>query len=134
MTDDLSSVADDFFVNLNLQTAMALPNSRETVLHFCEAVQKQFGPMRSFFQREQERLREMAESLGGELLDNIETVIKEYGRENGFTLIIKKEEGPVQGRDWDELRSYVSRKSVMYYSANIDLTNKVVEILNKRYK
>ena len=41
-----------FPINLNLQTAMDLPNSRETVLHFCEAVQKQFSEMTSFYQRE----------------------------------------------------------------------------------
>ena len=49
---DFNSVADDFFVNLNLQTTLALPNSRETVLHFFEAVRKQFPEMTSFFQRE----------------------------------------------------------------------------------
>ena len=76
----------------------------------------------------------MAEKLGGDLLDNIEEVIKKYGRQNGFTLIIKKEEVPLQGRDWQELRSYVSRKAVMYYAANIDLTEKIVEILNRDFK
>ena len=45
-------VADDFFVNTNIQTTLALPSSRETVLHFFEAVQKEFSQMTSFFQRE----------------------------------------------------------------------------------
>lgn len=49
---DFSAVADDYFVNLNLQTALTLPNSRETILHFCEAVQKEFGDMSSFYQRD----------------------------------------------------------------------------------
>ncbi len=49
---DFSTVADDFFVNLNLETALALPKNRETVLHFCEAVQKEFSSMTGFFQRE----------------------------------------------------------------------------------
>lgn len=49
---DLSSAADDFFVNLNVQTTMALPDSRETVLHFFEAVQKEFSSMAGFFQRD----------------------------------------------------------------------------------
>ena len=92
------------------------------------------GDLKSFFEREQERLKSMAEKLGGDLLDNIEEVIKKYGRQNGFTLIIKKEEVPLQGRDWQELRSYVSRKAVMYYAANIDLTEKIVEILNRDFK
>ncbi len=52
MRFDFGNVADDFFVNLNLQTTLALPNSRETVLHFCEAVQKEFPEMTCFYQRE----------------------------------------------------------------------------------
>jgi len=52
MSHEFSSVADDFFVNMNLQTTLALPQGRETVLHFFEAVQKQFAEMTNFFQRD----------------------------------------------------------------------------------
>lgn len=90
--------------------------------------------MKSFLHTEQNRLKEMAEKLGGELLNNIEAVIKNYGRKAGYTLIIKKEEMPVQNQDWMQLRNYVSRKSVMYYSADIDLTSKIVKELNENYK
>ena len=49
---DFTSAADDFFVNLDLQTTLALPDSRETILQFCEAVQKKFQGMASFYQRD----------------------------------------------------------------------------------
>ena len=52
MDVDLLNLTDDFFVNLNLQTTLPLPRSRETVLQFYEAVQKHFPEMRSFYQRE----------------------------------------------------------------------------------
>jgi hypothetical protein len=52
MDADFNSIADDFFVNLNLQTTLPLPRNRETVLHFFEAVRKQFPEMTSFYQRE----------------------------------------------------------------------------------
>jgi hypothetical protein len=52
MDADLQSVADDFFVNLNLQTTLPLPKHRETVLQFCETVQKRFVGMTSFYQRD----------------------------------------------------------------------------------
>lgn len=52
MAMDFSNVADDFFVNVNLQTSLHLPDSRETVLHFCENVQKEFRSMTSLYQRE----------------------------------------------------------------------------------
>ena len=49
---DFNGAANDFFVNLSLQTTLALPSSREAILHFCEAVQKEFHEMTSFYQRE----------------------------------------------------------------------------------
>lgn len=49
---EFGTVADDFFVNLNLQTTLALPSARETVLLFCEAVQKEFRGMTSFYRRD----------------------------------------------------------------------------------
>jgi hypothetical protein len=52
MAIDFRNAADDFFVNLSLQTTLALPDSRETILHFCEAVRKEFPEMTSFYQRE----------------------------------------------------------------------------------
>lgn len=52
MDADLLNLTDDFFVNLNLQTTLPLPRSRETVLQFYESVQKHFPDMRSFYQRE----------------------------------------------------------------------------------
>lgn len=52
MKNDFRNIADEFFVNLNLQTTLSLPDSRETILHFCEAVQKEFPSMTSFYRRE----------------------------------------------------------------------------------
>lgn len=47
-----STLADDFYCNMNLSTEMQLPSGRETVLSFLERVQKSFPSMRNFFQRE----------------------------------------------------------------------------------
>lgn len=52
MTCEFGTAADDFFMNVNLQTTLALPSGRETILQFCEAVQKEFRSMTSFYQRE----------------------------------------------------------------------------------
>ena len=49
---EFSSIADDFFVNCNVGTNLPLPTTRETVLHFCEAVQKEFTDMTSFYARD----------------------------------------------------------------------------------
>ena len=47
-----SSFSDDFYINLNLNTEMDLPQNRETVLHFFEQVQKLYPTMRNFYSRE----------------------------------------------------------------------------------
>ncbi len=52
MSSGFSNFSDDFFVNFDLHTSLPLPTERETVLHFCEAVQKQFPEMTDFHQRE----------------------------------------------------------------------------------
>lgn len=47
-----ASLSDDHFVNVNLNTEMALPNTRETVLDFFGRVQKTYPEMRNFYTRE----------------------------------------------------------------------------------
>src|ERR1051325_23266 len=47
-----NSVSDDYYVNMNLNTEMELPQSRETVLHFFEQVKKSYPTMRNFYSRE----------------------------------------------------------------------------------
>jgi len=47
-----STLAHNFYVNMNLNTELPLPNSRETVLDFFGRVQKSFPVMRNFYTRE----------------------------------------------------------------------------------
>lgn len=46
------SLGDDFYVNMNLNTEMDLPQSRDAVLHYFEQVQKRYPSMRNFYGRE----------------------------------------------------------------------------------
>lgn len=47
-----AALADDFYVNMNLNTEMALPAARETVLGFFERMQKNYPSMRNFYTRD----------------------------------------------------------------------------------
>ena len=49
-----ASLSDDFYVNLNLNTEMELPGSREAILHFFERMQKQYPSMKNFYSREKD--------------------------------------------------------------------------------
>lgn len=44
--------ADDFYVNMNLNTELDLPTNRDTLLHFFEQLKKQFPTMRNFYSRD----------------------------------------------------------------------------------
>jgi hypothetical protein len=46
------SFCDDYYLNMNLNTEMELPQTRETVLHFFEQVKKNYPAMRNFCSRE----------------------------------------------------------------------------------
>jgi hypothetical protein len=46
------SDADEFYVNVHLNTEMELPNNRDTVLHFFEQMKKGFPELRNFYSRE----------------------------------------------------------------------------------
>lgn len=47
-----STLADDWYCNVNLSTEMQLPAGRETILTFCERVQKSYPSMRNFYTRD----------------------------------------------------------------------------------
>ena len=47
-----ASLADDYFLNMTLNTEMALPSSRDTVLEFYGRVQRSYPEMRNFYTRE----------------------------------------------------------------------------------
>lgn len=47
-----SALAHDFYINMNLNTEMQLPNSRETVLDFFQRVQRTYPTMRNFYTRD----------------------------------------------------------------------------------
>jgi hypothetical protein len=46
------SLADDFYVNVNLATEMELPSNRDTILQYFERVQRRYPTMRKFYCRD----------------------------------------------------------------------------------
>jgi hypothetical protein len=47
-----TSDADDFYINMNLNTEMDLPTNRDTVLHYFEQMRKAFPDLTNFYTRE----------------------------------------------------------------------------------
>jgi hypothetical protein len=51
-----ASFCDDFYLNMQLQTELDLPQQRETVLHFFEQIQRRYPSMKNFYTRERNEL------------------------------------------------------------------------------
>lgn len=49
---EFSSLCDEFYVNMSLNTEMELPTGRDTLLHFFEQLQKQYPTMHNFYSRQ----------------------------------------------------------------------------------
>lgn len=49
---EFSSLCDEFYVNMSLNTEMELPTGRDTLLHFFEQLQKQYPTMQNFYSRQ----------------------------------------------------------------------------------
>jgi len=52
MSSSFGNFCDDFFVNMHLHTALPMPEGRETILGFCEAIQKEFPDLSDFYRRD----------------------------------------------------------------------------------
>ena len=65
MANPYEAFCEDFYVNMRLGSQLPLPNSRETVLHFMESVQKQFPTMTRFRKNDSNELN-LEEDRGGE--------------------------------------------------------------------
>jgi len=52
MANDYSSLCDDFYLDMCINTELDLPGQRDTILAFFERIQKQFSSMGRFYRRE----------------------------------------------------------------------------------
>lgn len=87
----------------------------------------------SFFMRKQKELDAKSEKFAKEVLGQVNEAIEKYGRENNFTIIVKKEELPAEMLDTQQLIMSTSQNFVMYYDRNIDITDKIIAILNEKH-
>jgi Skp family chaperone for outer membrane proteins len=75
------------------------------------------------------KYKEYFEGLYTEVCKEVEDI----GKREQYDLIIKKEEPELQSGGISELQFKVGIKSVLYHSDDIDITNQVINNLNKRF-
>ncbi|TLD40584.1 MAG: hypothetical protein JETT_3155 [Candidatus Jettenia ecosi] len=75
------------------------------------------------------KYKDYFENLYTEVCKEVENI----GKLEQYDLIIKKEEPELQSGGISELQFKVGIKAVLYHSDEIDITNRVIETLNKKY-
>ncbi len=75
------------------------------------------------------KTKDYFESLYTEICKEIESI----GKREQYDLIIKKQEPELQSGGMPELQLQVAIKAVLYNSDALDITNKVIDNLNKKY-
>jgi Skp family chaperone for outer membrane proteins len=74
------------------------------------------------------------QSIQMDIYNGIRAVVEQYGRDNGFDLIIKVDE-PKLGEDSPESVSRrISTRPVLFANATLDITDKIIDQLNSLYK
>lgn len=69
-----------------------------------------------------------------ELFQDINTAVDEVGKKEGFDLILKKEDIEPKSADLLELRLKIGIGTVLYFSNTLDVTDKIIESLNRKHK
>jgi len=59
--------------------------------------------------------------------------VEDIGKREQYDLIIKKEEPELQSGGISELQFKVGIKTVLYHSESVNITNHVIDNLNKKY-
>lgn len=67
-----SEIAEDFYINMQLQTAMDLPQQRDALVHFFEQVQRRYPRMRNLITREKEVFLEEDKDQGNYRWSSVE--------------------------------------------------------------
>ncbi len=69
-----------------------------------------------------------------EIYEEITKEVDAFGKENNYTLIIKKENADLQSNQISDLQFKIGIRTVLYNSDRVDVTANVTDRLNARYK
>lgn len=100
-----------------------------------DRIQLELQKSRIMRKRADEQLRGELVKMTLTLLDEINTAIKSYGGEQGYTMIFKVDNKGAAAEGREEFREKIFRaqvQSVLFYDKAIDLTSTISELLNAK--
>ena len=98
-----------------------------------EAFEKKNMELESFAKFAEKNLVKKYKSYFEGLYTEVCKEVEDIGKREQYDLIIKKEEPELQGGGISELQFKVGIKTVLYNSDAMELTNRVIDSLNKKY-
>lgn len=64
----------------------------------------------------------------------IRDTIDKFAKENGYFMILKVDDEKIKGRPYNEVDIRINHRVVLYYNKKLDITQKILDILNEKYK
>ncbi len=89
---------------------------------------------RAFIKVNNSKLQEKQTRLWKEVYNEIFQEVRRYGENNGYDLILQAGGDEVGGRSVEEVQLRVDMKKVIFFAPTVDVTGKILDILNARYK
>ncbi len=98
-----------------------------------ETFEKKNMELESYAKFAEKSLMRKYKEYFGRLYAEVHKEVEDIGRREQYDLIIKKEEPELQSGGISELQFKVGIKTVLYHSESVDMTNQVIDNLNKKY-
>ena len=98
-----------------------------------ETFEKKNMELESYAKFAEKSLMKKYKDYFGSLYTEVCKEVEDIGKREQYDLIIKKEEPELQSGGISELQFKVGIKTVLYHSESIDMTNQVIDNLNKKY-
>ncbi len=89
--------------------------------------------LQNLTQTEGKRIAARQGELIAELYNEVARTIREYGDSEGYALILKYDTSDIKGTSAGSAELKIAVRSVLYYAPETDITQRILDILNKRY-
>ncbi len=78
--------------------------------------------------------KQMLGRTTADIYDTIRKVIQDYADKNGYDVILKVNQSDIKKQEMSRVNEQIATRSVLYFRKSMDLTDKMITILNEQYR
>lgn len=116
-----------------LEQELEVLNGEEKLKKNAEFQEKKKG-YAAYFKVNNKELQRKQCDLWKSVYNEIIGEVKRSAEKEGYDLILKTDDGPISGNSLEQIQLRVDIKKVLFHSPKVDLTDRVINILNEKYK